>query len=96
MLGSALPFAAVFTGRGSLKNAAYNIGSPSWFGYVSGFIINLRSCPACFLAVWLEAENPASKRSCTGDFRPAPGADPARVKFLIAFTISLRCLNFIM
>ncbi|RPI30194.1 MAG: 4Fe-4S binding protein [Chloroflexota bacterium] len=55
MLGSALAFAAVFTGPwGALKMAAFNIGSPAWFGYAAGLLgLNLVVLPGLFaLAVW--------------------------------------------
>jgi hypothetical protein len=56
MLGSALGFAAVFTGTwGALKNAALSIGSLPWLAYAAAFLIlNLVLLPASFtLAVWL-------------------------------------------
>ena len=55
MLGSALAFSAVFTGPwGSLKSAAFTIGSPAWLLYVLGFLaLNLVVMPGSFtLAVW--------------------------------------------
>ena len=56
MLGSALAFSAVFTGPwGSLKSAAFAIGSPAWLLYVLGFLaLNLMVMPGLFtLAVWI-------------------------------------------
>ena len=55
MLGSALAFSAVFTGPwGSLKSAAFSIGSPAWLLYGLGFLaLNLIVMPGLFtLAVW--------------------------------------------
>jgi polyferredoxin len=55
MLGSALAFSAVFTGPwGSLKSAAYAIGSPAWLLYAAGFLaLNLAVMPGGFaLAIW--------------------------------------------
>jgi polyferredoxin len=55
MLGSALVFAAVFTGPwGSLKAAAFAIGSPAWLVYGLGVLtLNLVLLPGLFsLAVW--------------------------------------------
>jgi len=55
MLGSALAFSAVFTGPwGSLKSAAFAIGSPAWLLYALGFLtLNLVVMPGLFtLAVW--------------------------------------------
>jgi hypothetical protein len=59
MLGSALAFSAVFTGPwGSLKSAAFTIGSSSWLLYALGFLaLNLVMMPASFaLAVWVSHE----------------------------------------
>lgn len=56
MLGSALVFAAVFTGPwGGLKNAAFDIGSLPWLGYAgAALLLNLVLLPGTFiLAVWL-------------------------------------------
>ncbi|MEW6233662.1 MAG: 4Fe-4S binding protein [Chloroflexota bacterium] len=56
MLGSALAFAAVFTGPwGALKNAAYAIGSVEWGIYALGFLaLNLAVLPGFFaLSVWV-------------------------------------------
>jgi hypothetical protein len=56
MLGSALAFSAVFTGPwGSLKSAAFAIGSPAWLLYGLGFLVlNLILMPGSFsLAVWI-------------------------------------------
>jgi ferredoxin len=56
MLGSALAFSAVFTGPwGSLKSAAFAIGSPAWLTYALGFLaLNLVLMPGLFtLAVWI-------------------------------------------
>jgi len=55
MLGSALAFSAVFTGPwGSLKTAAFEIGTPAWLLYGLGFLaLNLLVMPGLFtLAVW--------------------------------------------
>jgi len=55
MLGSALAFAAVLTGPwGSLKSAAFAIGSPAWLLYGFGLLVlNLVILPGAFaLAVW--------------------------------------------
>lgn len=64
MLGSALVFAAVFTGPwGALKSAAYAIGTSAWWGYVLGFLtLNLVLLPGLFsLAVWSGHQASASK-----------------------------------
>lgn len=56
MLGSALAFAAVFTGPwGALKSAAFAIGTTKWALYALAFLaLNLLLLPGAFgLAVWL-------------------------------------------
>lgn len=56
MLGSALAFAAVFTGPwGNLKSAAFAIGSPVWLLYGLGLLVlNLVILPGAFvLTVWM-------------------------------------------
>lgn len=92
MLGSALAFAAVFTGPwGGLKGAAFAIGSPAWFGYAAGLLaLNLLVLPGLFgLAVW-GGQKLAGQ---TGDLRRAL-ANQAQVLLplglcaWIAFTIS--------
>ncbi len=63
MLGSALAFSAVFTGPwGSLKSAAFAIGSPAWLLYVLGFLtLNLVVMPGSFaLSVWAGQKWPGS------------------------------------
>lgn len=65
MLGSALSFAVVFNGPwGSLKNAAYAIGSPQWFVYSAGYLaLNLVILPALFvLSIWSESQPSFSYR----------------------------------
>lgn len=55
MLGSALAFSAVFTGPwGSLKLAAFEIGSPAWLVFASSFLaLNILVLPGLFaLSVW--------------------------------------------
>jgi polyferredoxin len=55
MLGSALAFSAVFTGPwGSLKLAAFEIGSPAWLVFALGFLaLNILVLPGLFaLSVW--------------------------------------------
>lgn len=57
LLGTALSFSAVFNGPwGSLKSAAYAVGSQQWLVYSAGFLaLNLLILPYLFaLAVWCE------------------------------------------
>lgn len=59
MLGSALVFSAVFLGPwGTLKNAAYRVGSADWWLYAAGFlVVNLILLPAAFaIACWGSAQ----------------------------------------
>jgi polyferredoxin len=56
MLGAALIYAGVFLGPwGSLKLAAYSVGSTAWFGYAAAFLAFIFGLlPSLFLgAVWL-------------------------------------------
>ena len=56
MLGAAMIYAEVFLGPwGSLKLAAYSVGSISWFGYLVAFLVFIFGLlPALFLgAVWI-------------------------------------------
>jgi hypothetical protein len=92
MLGSALAFAAVFTGPwGALKIAAYEIGSLHWLAYALGFLaLNLALLPGLFsLAVW-------AGQKISGDHLPLRKAIAGYARSLlplglaawIAFTIS--------
>jgi len=51
MLGAAMIYAAIFLGHwGSLKLAAYSVGSPAWFGYTGTFLVIIFGLlPALFL-----------------------------------------------
>jgi polyferredoxin len=92
MLGSALTYAAVFTGHwGSLKNAAYNIGSSAWLMYAAGFLIlNLLIVPGAYtLAVWMRqilSHDQGKLRQAMADQFPA--LIPLGMFAWIAFTIS--------
>jgi polyferredoxin len=92
MLGSALGFAAVFTGTwGDLKNAAFAIGSLPWLAYAGGFLLlNLVLLPAIFAsAVWLgekQQARPTSLRRAISD--RAQILLPLGLFSWIAFTIS--------
>lgn len=66
MLGSALSFTAVFSGPwGSLKMAAFRIGSAEWLAYAGAFLaFNLFLLPAVFtLSAWLSRQGQADQRS---------------------------------
>jgi hypothetical protein len=92
MLGSALAFAAVFTGTwGGLKSAAFAIGSLPWLAYAGAFLLlNLVILPAAFaLAVWLgekQQARPTSLRRALSD--RAQILLPLGLFSWIAFTIS--------
>jgi polyferredoxin len=102
MLGSALAFAAVFTGPwGGLKQAAYAIGSPAWAGFTAGFLgLNLALLPLAYiLAVRLGQQSwkgwVSLKRSLANY---SQGLLPLGLFAWIAFTISfaLPKLSFIL
>jgi ferredoxin len=98
MLGSALSFAAVFTGPwGILKNAAIEIGSPSWLVYAGGFLsLNLLWLPAAFtLAVWLGGKSLAQRGSLRRMvIARSPALLPLGLFSWIAFTISFALPKF--
>ena len=73
MLGSALAFSAVFIGPwGSLKSAAFAIGSPAWLLYALGFLaLNLVVMPGALCPGGLgRAENGPAARSSYGGRLP--------------------------
>ena len=97
MLGSALAFAAVFTGPwGALKAAAFAIGSPAWWLYALAFLaLNLVLLPGAFsLAVWLGQRSSAASRSLPAASLRSAIARQAQVLLplglfaWIAFTVS--------
>ncbi len=102
MLGSVMSFAAVFTGPwGWLKTAAFEIGSLSWLGYVSGYLaLNLLLLPGVFsLAVWVGQKFTGTKLS----LKPAIATQaqvllPLGLMAWIAFTVSFAFpkLNFVL
>ena len=98
MLGSALAFAAVFTGPwGSLKSAAYAIGSSNWMLYAMGFLsLNLALMPGLFgLAAWAGQKWAGSKDSLrTAVARQTPALLPLGLMAWIAFTISFAFPKF--
>lgn len=92
MLGSVLAFSAVFVGPwGSLKSAAYAIGSSTWLLYGMGFLtLNLLLMPGFFaLAIWAGQRWSGSKtqlkRAIAGQ---SPVLLPLGLFAWIAFTIS--------
>ncbi len=102
MLGSALAFSAVFTGPwGSLKSAAFSIGSSAWMLYGTGFLgLNLLLVPGSFtLAVW-------TGQRLSGKQSPLRSALASQARVLlpsglfawIAFTISfaLPKINYVL
>lgn len=98
MLGSALAFAAVFTGPwGALKTAAYQIGSAPWLAYAGAFLaLNLLLLPGLFtLAVGLgrklgRSQAPWQKAIST----QAQALLPLGLFTWIAFTISFAFPKF--
>ncbi len=88
MLGSALSFAAVFSGPwGWLKLAAFQIGSLEWVGYAAAFLaLNLLILPGAFaLAAWF-GRGGAPLRSAFAN--QAQALLPLGLMAWIAFTIS--------
>lgn len=98
MLGTALSFSAIFNGPwGSLKSAAYAVGSQQWLVYSMGFLaLNLLFLPALFvLSVWCENLGTIRAR----DFRKilknrAIALTPLGLFAWIAFTISFALPKF--
>lgn len=92
MLGSALAFAAVFTGPwGWLKSAANAIGSLRWAGYAAGFLaLNLLVLPGLFsLAVWAGQKTTTNKLSLKRQIsNQAQVLLPLGLMAWIAFTVS--------
>jgi ferredoxin len=92
MLGSALAFAAVFTGPwGWLKMAAFKVGSLQWLGYAAGFLaLNLLFLPGLFsLAVWLGRESRQARLSFQREIaNQSQALLPLGLMAWIAFTIS--------
>lgn len=102
MLGSALTFSAVFVGPwGSLKSAAYEIGSPAWMLYGLGFLaLNLGLLPGCFgIAVWAGQKLSGSKTPLRlAVASQAQALLPLGLFAWIAFTISFAFpkLNYVL
>jgi hypothetical protein len=98
MLGSALAYSAVFTGPwGSLKTAAFQIGSSQWLAYAGLFLgLNLLALPGLFvLAVLLGkkiAHSQASWRKTIAEQSQA--LIPLGLFTWIAFTISFAFPKF--
>ena len=92
MLGSALAFAAVFTGPwGWLKSAASAIGSLRWTGYAAGFLaLNLLILPGLFcLAVWASQKATTKKLALKRQIsNQAQALLPLGLMAWIAFTVS--------
>jgi polyferredoxin len=98
MLGSALVFAAVFTGPwGSLKNAAFNIGSLPWLGYAgTALLLNLVLLPAVYiLAVRLGDKTTSQRRTLRRAIaNQSQALLPLGLFSWIAFTISFALPKF--
>jgi hypothetical protein len=98
MLGSALLFAAVFTGPwGSLKNAAFNIGSLPWLGYAgAALLLNLILLPAAYvLVVWLGDRGAVQRKALRRAIaNQSQALLPLGLFSWIAFTISFALPKF--
>ncbi len=92
MLGSALAFAAVFTGPwGALKLAAFEIGSSGWLLYAAGFLaLNLLILPGLFsLAVWSSRRSGQDRRTLKREIsNQSQVLLPLGLMAWIAFTVS--------
>lgn len=98
MLGSALAFSAVFSGPwGSLKTAAYEIGTPGWLMYALGFLaVTVVLVPGTFsLAVWAGQKKPGNKVQV---LKAVPDQSPVLLPLglfaWIAFTVSFAFPKF--
>ncbi len=98
MLGSAIAFSAVFLGPwGSLKLAAFQIGSAHWLRYVFSFLaLNLFVLPGLFsLCVWLKQQISHSRLALSQMIAvEARGLIPLGLMAWIAFTISFALPKF--
>lgn len=98
MLGSALSFAAVFTGPwGWLKNAAYNVGSLEWLGYSGGYLLlNLLLLPGLFFGtVWASGRLSGSRLPLRKQVAAAAHSLlPLGLFAWIAFTVSFALPKF--
>ncbi len=97
MLGAAMIYAGVFLGPwGSLKLAAYSVGSIAWFEYTAAFLAFIFGLlPALFLgAVWvggkLTQATSALKKSFTAF---ATSLVPLGLMFWVAFSLSFVLTN---
>jgi ferredoxin len=97
MLGAAMIYAGVFLGPwGTLKLAAYSVGSLAWFGYTAAFLAFIFGLlPALFLgAVWigkaLTKATTALKKSFTA---LATTLVPLGLMFWVAFSLSFVLTN---
>ena len=97
MLGAAMIYAGVFLGPwGTLKLAAYSVGSVVWFGYAAAFLAFIFGLlPALFLgAVWigkaLTKATPTLKKSFSAF---ATALVPLGLMFWIAFSLSFVLTN---
>jgi len=98
MLGSALAFSAVFTGPwGSLKTAAYQIGSKLWLAYAGSYLVfNLLLLPGLFVLAVISgkklAHSQVAWRKTIAD--QAQALLPLGLFTWIAFTISFAFPKF--
>ncbi len=93
MLGSAMVYAGVLLGPwGTLKSAAYHVGTTAWFGYVAAFLgILLIGLPGLFAACILPFQN---RRAFNTNFALFSSAlIPLGLMFWMAFSLSFVLTN---
>ncbi len=93
MLGSAMIYAAVLLGSwGGLKSAAYQVGTGSWVGYASAFlVVSFILLPALFAICALPFQN---RRAFQVNFAKLSSAlIPLGLMFWIAFSLSFVLTN---
>ncbi len=95
MLGAALIYAGVLLGPwGLLKNAAYAVGSESWFGYAAGFLaILLGLLPGLFLLASRLGGKREGTRPAALFARLSSSLVPLGMMFWVAFSLSFVFTN---
>jgi hypothetical protein len=97
MLGAAMIYAAVFLGPwGTLKLAAYSVGSLSWFGYAAAFLAFIFGLlPALFLgSVWVGKALTKTTLALKKVFAAfATALIPLGLMFWVAFSLSFVLTN---
>ncbi len=97
MLGAAMIYAGIFLGLwGTLKMAAYSVGSNSWFGFTAAFLAFIFGLmPALFLgAVWIGKALTKATTTLKKSFTAfATALVPLSLMFWVAFSLSFVLAN---